>query len=44
MQKVADFMLEADLLKEPILVAPLVRPGVADGLPTPSPGKVKLLE
>lgn len=44
MQKAADFMLEADLLKEPILVAPLVRPGVAEGLPTPSPGKVKLLE
>lgn len=44
MQKAADFMLEADLLKQPLLVAPLVRSEATADLPTPTPGKVKLLE
>ena len=44
MQKAADFMLEAELLKSPLSVAPLVRTEATAELPVPSPGKVKLLE
>ena len=44
MQKAADFMLTAELLKEPVTVAPLVRAEATAELPVPSPGKVKLLE
>lgn len=44
MQAAADFMVEAQLLKAPVDVAPLVRTEATADLPVPSPGSVKLLE
>ncbi|MFT5686302.1 MAG: sulfonate transport system substrate-binding protein [Myxococcota bacterium] len=44
MQAAADFMLQAELLKAPVIVAPLIRTESTTDLPVPTPGKVKLLE
>ena len=44
MQAAADFMVEAQLLKAPVAVAPLIRTEATAGLPVPSPGSVQLLE
>ena len=43
-QKAADFMLEAQLLKAPVEVAPLIRDAATADLPVPAPGQVKLVE
>ena len=40
LQRAADFMLEAELLKAPVEVAPLVAREVTDSLTPPQPGKV----
>ena len=44
MQRAADFMVEAELLKEAVQVAPLIDQSATADLPIPSPGQVKLLE
>ncbi len=44
MQAAADFMVEAQLLKAPVVVAPLIRTEATTDLPVPSPGSVQLLE
>lgn len=42
LQRAADFMLEAELLKSPVEVAPLVSRDVTAELAPPQPGKVKV--
>jgi sulfonate transport system substrate-binding protein len=44
MQRAADFMVEAELLKAPVEVAPLIVTEATTDLPVPAPGRVGLLE